>query len=165
MAQLRAAFPDVAFWVDAGLSAAAAQDWLSHNSGALVLGSESQTSAQDVAALVAQENNRVILSLDFRDDIFLGPKELLLRTQLWPNRVILMTLARVGADAGPDYERLAEIMSRAEDRQIIAAGGVRDGDDLIRLAAMDVSSVLLASALLDGRIGEDEISAFYEGPI
>ena len=189
IAELRAAFPDVEFWVDAGLSAAQAQDRLRDHEGALVLGSESQTNMEDVAALLADnetkaeagevakaeagKSNRVILSLDFRGaldsrgDAFLGPQELLSQTQLWPRRMIVMTLARVGAtegpDCGPDYERLANILNRAEDRQIIAAGGVRHGDDLIRLAGMGVAGVLLASALLDGRVGKDEIAAFHEG--
>ena len=162
LAKLCAAFSDIEFWVDAGLPATGAAEWLQNHEGALVLGSESQASVEEVMALLADNGNRVILSLDSKGDVFLGPQELLSQTQLWPRRVILMTLARVGAGDGPDYDRLSEIMSRADDRQIIAAGGVRGIEDLIRLADMGVAGVLLASTLLDGRMGEAEIIDFYE---
>jgi phosphoribosylformimino-5-aminoimidazole carboxamide ribotide isomerase len=162
VAELHAVFPQVTFWVDAGLPAAAAQDWLHDHEGSLVLGSESQTGAQEVAALVTGEPDRVILSLDFRGDVFQGPEELLSQARLWPQRVIVMTLARVGAGEGPDYPRLTEIMDRAGDREVMAAGGVRGDVDLNRLRGMGANGVLLASALFDGRIGEDEITAFHE---
>lgn len=169
IAELRAAFPDVEFWVDAGFSAAEVQDWLQDHEGALVLGSESQTDVYVVAALVAGAFLRMILSLDFRGDEFLGPPQLILRADLWPRRVIVMTLARVGGGDGPDYDRLGEIMGqiREENRniQVIAAGGVRHVDDLNLLRDRGVSGVLLASALFDGQIGKDEIAAFYEGRI
>ena len=52
---------------------------------------------------------RIVLSLDFRGDAFQGPQEILAEPALWPQRVIVMTLARVGSGAGPDLERLAAI--------------------------------------------------------
>ena len=44
---------------------------------------------------------------------------------LWPERVIVMTLARVGGDAGPDMDRLLQIKRRAPDARLYAAGGLR----------------------------------------
>ena len=67
-----------------------------------------------------------MLSLDFRGDAFQGPQEILTDPALWPRRVIVMTLARVGSGAGPDLARLAAIGSIAGGREIYAAGGVRD---------------------------------------
>ena len=43
-----------------------------------------------------------VLSLDFRGETFLGPQGLLDDAALWPHRVIVMTLARVGGGEGPD---------------------------------------------------------------
>ena len=71
-----------------------------------------------------------MLSLDFRGDAFQGPQEILAEPALWPRRVIVMTLARVGSGAGPDLARLAAIRSIAGGREIYAAGGVRDAADL-----------------------------------
>ena len=92
------------------------------------------------------------LSLDFRGDAFLGPRELLEDAALWPERVIVMTLARVGSGEGPDVARLAEIVARAKKSRVFAAGGVRNVDDLKRLRDIGVAGALVATALHAGRI-------------
>ena len=102
----RPRFRALAFWVDNGLAeAGAARARL--DDGHLVLGSEAQRDAALVTSL--QHDPRVILSLDFRGDTFIGPPALLAMPDLWPQRVIVMTLARVGSGAGPDIERLSQI--------------------------------------------------------
>ena len=83
---------------------------------------------------------------------FLGPPALLEKPTSWPDRVICMTLERVGSGAGADLTRLAELKRRAPQRSLYAAGGVRGEDDLVRLEMAGVSGVLLASALHDGSL-------------
>jgi phosphoribosylformimino-5-aminoimidazole carboxamide ribotide isomerase len=125
----------------------------------LVLGSESQQSVDTAADLLADERKeRTILSLDFRDEEFLGPIELLEQPEIWPERVIVMTLGRIGGNNGPDLDRLRSLIGVAPRKKIFAAGGVRGFDDLTALSAVGASGVLLASALHDGRIGRDEIN-------
>ena len=103
---------------------------------------------------------RVALSLDFRGGTFAGPEDLHDRPALWPRRVIVMTLDRVGSGRGPDFRRLATIKVAAADaRSIYAAGGVRDADDLARLAAMGIAGALVASCLHDGRVTAGDIAA------
>ena len=63
-----------------------------------------------------------------------------------------MTLVRVGGDAGPDMDRLAEIKRRAPDVMLYAAGGLRGASDLVRLKQAGKWGVLVASALHDGRL-------------
>jgi phosphoribosylformimino-5-aminoimidazole carboxamide ribotide isomerase len=70
-----------------------------------------------------------------------------------------MNLDRVGSGEGPDTGLIDEIRRAAPNRQIIAAGGVRDGQDLERLAASGVTAVLVATALHDGRIDTRSLSA------
>ncbi|WGJ13373.1 HisA/HisF-related TIM barrel protein [Methylocapsa sp. D3K7] len=154
-----AAFPGHVFWIDAGMrDAIEARSWLAQHKGAhLVLGSESLESATVLSDLV--ENDRIILSLDFRDDRFIGPKNLYDRPHLWPRRVIVMTLARVGSDAGPDMDRLLEVRRRAPSLMIYAAGGLRGADDLLRLEQIGISGVLVASALHDGRLTGGDLAA------
>jgi phosphoribosylformimino-5-aminoimidazole carboxamide ribotide isomerase len=100
---------------------------------------------------------RVILSLDFRGDVFQGPQAILDDPELWPAHLIIMTLARVGSDAGPDFARLTAIKNRAEGRAIYAAGGLRDAQDLRLLQAAGVRGVLVASALHDGRLNASNL--------
>jgi len=161
---LGAAFPSLEFWVDAGVRDAEEADaWLArHPSAHLVLGSESLESATALADLAAI--NRIILSLDFRGDRFAGAETLYDMPHLWPRRVIVMTLARVGGDAGPDMDRLLAVKRHAPDVMLYAAGGLRGAADLARLDQIGISGVLVASALHDGRLtGADFTAAMPEG--
>jgi phosphoribosylformimino-5-aminoimidazole carboxamide ribotide isomerase len=146
-------FPKLALWVDNGCCERQAADrFLTRRLGSsLVLGSESQRDAKLVRSL--HQDPRAILSLDFRGDRFLGPEPLLAEPDAWPNRVILMTLARVGSGAGPDIDRFGEISRRAGPRRIYLAGGVRDGGDLAAAKACGAAGILVASALHDGKLG------------
>ena len=154
-------YPDTDLWVDSGIAGAAAgQAWLETRSAHLVIGSESQP---DMSALdltrVGEWAVRIILSLDFRGDTFLGPPELLEAPGRWPERLVTMTLSRVGSNQGPDLSRLADIQSRAAGKKVYAAGGVRGPADLVMLAENGVAGALVASALHDGRIGLADIEA------
>jgi phosphoribosylformimino-5-aminoimidazole carboxamide ribotide isomerase len=156
LGRLSAAFPALAFWVDNGLAeAGAARARL--DQGHLVLGSEAQRDAALVTSL--KHDPRVILSLDFRGDTFIGPPPLLDMPELWPQRVIVMTLARVGSGAGPDIERLSQIRKCAGDRRVYAAGGIRNGADLVTLQRAGMAGALVASALHDGSLTAAEIGA------
>ncbi len=158
--RLGQAFPDLRLWVDQGHSTVAAcRDWLGRGLGDLVLGSETLADGEVVGRLAQSgEGRRVVLSLDFRGEDFLGPPSVLERRDLWPERVIVMTLARVGAGRGPDVDRLRAVAQCAEGRRLYAAGGLRGADDLTRLAGLGVSGVLVASALHNQRLGAAEIA-------
>ena len=153
------AFPDVAFWADAGeRETNEARSWLARYPRAhLVLGSESLVDHMVLEELAT--DGRIVLSLDYRGDSFLGPKGLFDAPHLWPARVIVMTLARVGGYAGPDMDRLAEIKRRAPDAMLYAAGGLRGASDLMRLQQAGIRGVLVASALHDGRLTGADIAA------
>ena len=148
LARLRAAFPSLTLWIDNGAADSAAVA-AAGVYGASVLGSESQ---RDLSLVAAQRH--ALLSLDFRGDVFQGPAELLARPELWPERVIVMTLGRVGSAAGPDLERIAAIRKLAGSRRLYAAGGVRDNADLAALKEAGAAGVLAASALHDGGISK-----------
>jgi HisA/HisF family protein len=147
--RVAAACPGVALWVDAGIhEEAAARAFLAAGFGQPVLGSETLRSP----ALVAALGGDAILSLDFRGDAFLGPAALHDDASLWPDRVIVMTLARVGTGSGLDLARLGEIRRRAGQRRVFAAGGLGGPDDLAALVRLGVAGVLVASALHEGRL-------------
>jgi len=159
------AFPGLSIWLDAGFAdRAACCDWLATGNGQLVLGSEAQADAGLLEQLArASDADRIILSLDFRGDGFVGPPSLLQRVDLWPRRLIAMTLARVGSGEGPDLDRLRSLQASVAGRQLYAAGGVRHLSDLGRLAAMGVAGVLVASALHDGSLGPAELERARAG--
>jgi phosphoribosylformimino-5-aminoimidazole carboxamide ribotide isomerase len=152
IAALEIRFPDVRFWVDAGFGTAEkCSDWLSRHRADLVLGSESLTDTGIIAP--CRDSSRVLLSLDFRGDAQQGPAQLFNNAELWPQRVIVMTLGRVGSNSGPDTERLGSILATAQGRHsVYAAGGVRDRHDLSTLKRLGAAGVLIASALHDGHL-------------
>ena len=126
--------------------------------GSVVLGSESQADLNVLREM--RDNPQIVLSLDFRGDAFQGPPEILAEPALWPKRVIVMTLARVGAGQGPDLARITEIVARAStERRIYAAGGVRDAADLRAAAACGAAGALVATALHTGAIGAADITS------
>jgi phosphoribosylformimino-5-aminoimidazole carboxamide ribotide isomerase len=117
-----------------------------------VLGSESLASLEDYEYARRRVGPAALLSLDFRGDDFAGPPELLADATFWPDRVIVMTLARVGSGEGPDLARLASVISRAGSRKVYAAGGVRHIGDLRALRDIGAAGALVATALHAGQI-------------
>jgi phosphoribosylformimino-5-aminoimidazole carboxamide ribotide isomerase len=156
--RIRAEFPELRMWIDNGVADGAALEALfGADLGEPVIGSESQRDG----ALIARHRDsmRIVLSLDFRGDAFQGPAEILAEPNLWPRRIIVMTLARVGGGAGPDFARLNAIQSIAGEREVYAAGGVRDAADLRALKAMGCAGALIATALHEGQIGKADLEA------
>ena len=156
--RIRATFPALQLWVDNGAAGPAALEALiDANLGTPVIGSESQRDCK----LIAQHRGSTgaVLSLDFRGDAFQGPAEILDEPAIWPRRLIVMTLARVGSGAGPDLNRLAAIQSIAGGREVYAAGGVRDGADLSALKAAGASGALISTALHERQILRADLEA------
>ena len=152
IAGLATRFPRLEPWVDAGVVDAAGMAAVERTGARAVLGSESQADARLLAGA-----GRAILSLDMRGAERLDPAALFERPELWPEDVIVMTLARVGSGQGPDLEALADVRQRAPGRRIWAAGGVRGIDDLLELRRIGCAGVLVATALHDGRLGAEEL--------
>jgi phosphoribosylformimino-5-aminoimidazole carboxamide ribotide isomerase len=159
--RLRRAFPAVQWWVDCGLAdLAGCRAWRRRMDATPVLGSEAIRDACVLRALRAGLGSAGwVLSLDYRGERFAGDPQCLAAIDHWPERVIVMTLARVGSGAGPDLGRLAQIAARAAGRRIFAAGGVRGGEDLLALLRGGASGALVATALHERRIGRAEIAA------
>jgi len=150
------ACPGTALWVDAGFhDRAATEAFADAGLGRPVIGSESQRDADLVRAL----GDRAVLSLDSRGAARLGPAALHEDAGLWPRDVIVMTLARVGADAGPDLDGIRDVRRRAPGARVHAAGGVRGPDDLAALAQAGAAGALVATALHDGRLRPEDMAA------
>jgi phosphoribosylformimino-5-aminoimidazole carboxamide ribotide isomerase len=141
-------------WVDVGLTqardASRRVDGLDVDA---ILASETLRSAEDAA-------RGAILSLDFCDAGFRGDPRLLSESSCWPDRLIVMTLARVGARQGPDIARVADIVARAGGRRVYAAGGVRGPADLLALQKAGAAGALVATALHEGRLTPAALELF-----
>lgn len=159
ISRLKGRFPEVDIWVDAGeADEVALTRRRAAELGRPVVGTETMKSF--ATGLIALQSGPAVLSLDYGPEGARGPAEFHQQAELWPEAVIVMTLARVGGGDGPDYERLADVIARAGERRVYAAGGVRTADDLQRLADLGIAGVLVASALHDGRLGHDDLARF-----
>ncbi|MGH8549628.1 MAG: HisA/HisF-related TIM barrel protein [Methylococcales bacterium] len=151
---LVASFPKTVFWIDQGLSHLQFRNptllpWIT------VLGSESLTEA--VLTNLPVRPHQMILSLDFSTSGLLGPETLLENDRYWPERVIIMNLTSVGGENGPDWPRFETFRRTWPDRKFIAAGGVRDEDDLQRLASLGFTGALIATSLHRGAVSRSAI--------
>jgi phosphoribosylformimino-5-aminoimidazole carboxamide ribotide isomerase len=145
-------YPDITFWVDCGY-----QRYQKQLANYLpVLGSECFSNAQlpEMAAF----NKQFVLSLDYSSDKRLGATDLFTDSLYWPETVIIMTLARVGSQQGADYEKLATYCQTYPNKNFVAAGGIRNIEDLLALKKLGIKHALLASALHSGAIKSDEIT-------
>ncbi|MBT2325999.1 nickel transporter [Variovorax paradoxus] len=150
------ALPDIELWLDAGLADANAGQALRSalapfaSRVVLVFGSESLRSREALErCFEGADAARSALSLDRRDGQRLDLAGCWDAVDLWPQRLIVMTLERVGSGAGPDLETLQEVRRLAPDAMVIGAGGIRSEEDLARAAAAGADAWLVASALHD----------------
>jgi len=147
VSNLASVLPRVRIWLDEGARPAEAARRIAESHAMPVIGTESLLEGTDVAAMRALAPHDYVLSLDFKDDRFVGPAAVLAEAEHWPASVIVMTLARVGSGEGPDLTRIGDILSRAGDRRVYAAGGVRDRADIEALHRAGAAGVLIATAL------------------
>ena len=74
------------------------------------------------------------------------------------NCLILLDLASVGEGNGvPTSDLCRRLRKRFPSLELITGGGVRNRDDLMRLADSGVDAALVASALHDGRLTRDDL--------
>lgn len=149
LADVARAVPGCVLWLDAGFKTV--RDAATLPAGVLpVFGSESLSDVRELALL--RDRPDALLSLDQRGGQPMDPAGCWQRDDLWPARVIVMTLDRVGAGTGPDLSTLDAVRKRAGARELIGAGGVRSDADLAAAEHAGAAAWLVASALHDGGI-------------
>ncbi|WP_428354136.1 HisA/HisF-related TIM barrel protein [Methyloprofundus sp.] len=148
-------YPNLSFIIDNG-SAKPVYTPLNTDQLIPVIATESITE-QDLSILKQQTDN-FILSLDFSaGDTQMGEQRIYQFSNLWPDRIILMTLGLVGKNSGPDLVKLAHYHKNYPQHQFIAAGGIRHVEDLLQLKKMGIETALVASALHNGKLSCDDI--------
>jgi phosphoribosylformimino-5-aminoimidazole carboxamide ribotide isomerase len=146
--RIAAAVPGCTVWLDAGFTRVAAAEALRlHGRFVPVFGSESLQDTAELSALAGRTD--VLLSLDQRGGAPLDPAGCWSHAEWWPARVIVMTLDRVGAGAGPDLATFARVSAMAGARELIGAGGIRNEADLQSAQRAGAAAWLVASALHD----------------
>ena len=160
-------------WLDAGVrSVEDARRAIDMGVSQVIVGLETLPSFDMLSAICsAVGHDRVAFSLDLREgqpmvtngtrlDDARSPEEIAnLAALAGVGALIVIDLARVGTGRGIDSELLARIRSTTSGLRLVAGGGVRGWDDLVRVAKAGYDAVLVATALHDGRIGANEVAA------
>jgi phosphoribosylformimino-5-aminoimidazole carboxamide ribotide isomerase len=151
--------PRTTLWIDAGFSDAdECAFWLPLDA-TLVIGSETLASHDAWKDIHANLGDGALLSLDFDGDAMRGPQPLLTGSEMWPDRLIVMSLTRVGTGEGPDFAQIKDVIGRSGARGVYAAGGVRNIEDLKRARDEGARGALIATALHSGAVTQKEIAA------
>ena len=146
------------FWIDAGLDSIIRKETDNKlDNIKLVLGSENKLPENEFNQLLT-DKPELILSLDFVESKLKENNYLLENSNLWPNQIITMMLARIGSDKGIDIDCLNTVIKLTKGKNVYAAGGVRNKKDLVQLKSIDVKGVLLATALHNGNITKEDIN-------
>jgi len=72
--------------------------------------------------------------------------------------VVILDVARVGTQAGLDFELIRRVRERVPGVMLLAGGGVRGPQDVGRLHAVGCDGALVATAFHNGAIGPAEIA-------
>jgi phosphoribosylformimino-5-aminoimidazole carboxamide ribotide isomerase len=158
-------------WLDAGVrSVDDARRAIALGASRVIVGLETLPSfdlLSDICAAVGHD--RVAFSLDLLNgqplvtngavDGAESPEEIAnLATLSGVSTLIVIDLARVGTGRGIDVELVSRIHSATPATILIAGGGIRGWEDLVKVAKAGCKSALVATALHDGRITAVEIS-------
>jgi phosphoribosylformimino-5-aminoimidazole carboxamide ribotide isomerase len=137
-----------------------ARDLLDRGAGRIVLGSMALEDPGAIAVLLEEYGGgRLVVALDHRRGVVLwkGWKESTGRRleevlsefiEMSVEWFLVTDVDRDGAMEGPDIETCSRIQGEAS---IIASGGVRSLDDLLRLKASGVEAAVIGRALYEGR--------------
>lgn len=157
--ELAHALPNTDLWIDAGFSDVTDCAFWLPLGATLVIGSETIANLEAWENMLSSFGGNLVLSLDFDEQGLRGPQEVMVNPDLWPDRLILMSLGRVGTETGPDVARLQEALRVAGGRAVYVAGGVADLGDITKVAQTGARGVLAATAFHSGAVSQKEIAA------
>ena len=159
-------------WLDTGVpSADHARRAIDLGAAHVIVGLETLPSYDALREICdAVGGHRVAFSLDLRDGepvvtrggIPAGEPAHLVAARAanaGPGAVIVIDLARVGTGTGLDLGLIGRVRKTTPGLALVAGGGVRGLEDLVRLANAGCDGALVATALHNGRLGPTEVAA------
>jgi phosphoribosylformimino-5-aminoimidazole carboxamide ribotide isomerase len=157
-------YPHLKLWIDAGVTTQLALNHWQTLHASLILGSENFAALESYTSLINEHKAAFILSLDFMSGDFKGAggfkgaEAILSNAHYWPENIIVMALSNVGANQGPNIPLLQNIANRGKGKNLYAAGGVRNTDDLMKLKAMHIKGALMATAIHQQQISNSQLA-------
>jgi phosphoribosylformimino-5-aminoimidazole carboxamide ribotide isomerase len=143
-------------------SPAAAKALLDAGAARVVVGTAALDSPATLVELASDLEERLVVAVDARDGRVavagwsrvteLEPEEFAERcAESGVRRLLCTAIERDGTMAGPDLDLLARVRERS-GLPVLAAGGVRSGEDIEALAALGLEGAVVGRALLEGAV-------------
>ena len=153
-------YPHIEFWLDFGNQVSSWNQLKPNIKNARpIIGSESFNNLSALTnGLNIVKDSYPLLSIDLKNRITLGPKNLLDEFKHWPQDIIILSLDRVGSLAGPDVDLLATYKTQLPNCNVYAGGGIRNIQDIQHLDTLGIAGVLLAKSLHNGALGSEELT-------
>jgi phosphoribosylformimino-5-aminoimidazole carboxamide ribotide isomerase len=157
-------------WVDAGVNRLdQARATIDSGASQVIVGLETLTSEARLADICrGVGGHRVALSIDLRDGEPIGADAVIRNRDaasiagravaVGVGSLIVIDLARVGMGTGLDVKLLSRVRAAAPGVTLVAGGGVRGIEDVAALGAAECDGVLVASAILGGRMSAADVA-------
>ena len=157
-------YPNTEIWLDCGLSSAGhyLKQAIEINLR-FILSSETINSVSIFTDLMNKySDHRFILSLDFKNNDFLGTHDLFELKNQWPKDVIILNLNSVGTNQGVNYPEEIKSHHLINDFHLYYGGGIRNLDDIQNLSEEGFAGTLISTALHTQMISHNEIKALSQ---
>ena len=142
-------FPKIDFWVDYGVKNFLDFKKYHDNRFKIIVGSETLKSTDELKKIYKHKKREFILSLDFKNNLFLGPKNLIKNNKLWPKKTIFMILDSVGSKKRP---KLIKLFNLDKKKDYYLAGGVSNNKDIKFLQKKGFKGAILSTAIHEKKI-------------
>lgn len=157
-------YPHLEIWLDTGTKLI---DYYLNNASLnnlrLILSSESLHSVEQMTSYINNyPAHKFILSLDFKDDVLLGPQELLQAKQHWPKDIIVLDLSSVGAEHGDKIPIQLNQQGLINNFHLFYGGGIRNSNDIMKLKSQNFSGALVSTSLHKQHLTEQDLIAFNQ---
>ena len=144
-------FSNIEFWVDPGIKTFSDFKKFKNIPCKIIIGSETLKDIHELKKIYKCKQKEVILSLDFKNNSFLGPKNLINKKELWTKRVIFMLIDFVGSKKRPELKKLKKFGLKLKNNCYLA-GGVASNQDINFFKKKGYEGVILSTAIHEKKI-------------
>ena len=142
-------FPKIDFWVDYGVKNFLDFKKYHDNRFKTIIGSETLKNTDELKKIYKHKKKQLILSLDFKNNFFLGPKNLIKNNKLWPKKTIFMILDSVGSKK---RSKLIKLFNVDQKKDYYLAGGISNNKDIKFLEKKGFKGAILSTAIHEKNI-------------
>ena len=144
-------FPKIDFWIDYGVRTFSDFKKFDNSLFKTIIGSETIKNIKELNKIKKYKKNEIILSLDFKNNLFLGTADLIKNKKLWPKKIIFMSIDAIGSKNMPKLIKLKRLGLNLK-KDFYLAGGVSNNEDIKHLKNNGIKGAILSTAIHEKNI-------------